>query len=133
MGLAATFFGPLTRPFLVLRKTTPLLAAVIGVERLLRIDFNANARPVSFVSLAVEGVKQKKTQWDSNGGALPGYGAPTGIVVNYAPDRAVRFDLAGVPQEAFAAVYRLEQVQLLLKGRPIPAGVLPQVASGSTL
>jgi hypothetical protein len=106
------------------------LAAVIGVERLLRIDFNANAKPASFVSLAVEGVKQKRAQWGSNGGALPGYGAPTGIIVNYAPDWAVKFDLAGVPQEAFAAAYRVGQVQLLLKGRPIPAGVLPQVASG---
>ena len=94
------------------------LAAVIGVERLLRIDFNANAKPVSFVSLAVEGVKQKRAQWGSNGGALPGYGAPTGIIVNYAPDWAVKFDLAGVPQEAFAAAYRVGQVQLLLKGRP---------------
>ncbi len=38
------------------------LAAVIGVERLLCVDFNATARPVSLVRLALEGVKQKKAQ-----------------------------------------------------------------------
>jgi len=108
------------------------LAAVIGVERLLRIDFDANARPVSFVRLAVEGAKQKTAQWGSNGGALPGYGEPTGIIVNYAPDSAVRFDLAGAPQEAFAAAYRVGQAELLIKGRPIPSGILPQVACGLT-
>jgi hypothetical protein len=108
------------------------LAAVIGVERLLRIDFDADARPVSFVRFAVEGVEQKRAQWGSNGGALPGYGEPTGIIVNYAPDWAVRFDLDGAPEETFAAAYRVGQVQLVLKGRPIPAGVLPPVASGLT-
>jgi hypothetical protein len=108
------------------------LAAVIGVERLLRIDFDANARPVSFVRFAVEGVKQKRAQWGSNGGALPGYGEPTGIILNYAPDWAVRFDLDGAPEETFPAAYRVGQVQLVLKGRPIPAGILPPVASGLT-
>lgn len=43
------------------------LAAVIAVERLLRVDFNATASPVSLVRPALDGVKQKKAQWGRRG------------------------------------------------------------------
>ena len=39
------------------------LVAVIGVERLLRVDFDTNVSPVGFVKLALRGVKQKLTEW----------------------------------------------------------------------
>ena len=99
------------------------LAAVIGVERLLRVDFDVNASPVLFVRLALGGVKQKLAEW---GGTLPGYGRPTGIIVNYKPDFGARFDLAGRPRETCNGAYRVGPVDLLMKGRPIPAGILPR-------
>jgi hypothetical protein len=39
------------------------IAAVIGAERLLRIDFDAKVSPVTFVKLALEGLKQKTGEW----------------------------------------------------------------------
>jgi hypothetical protein len=102
------------------------VAAVISVERILRVNFHANAKPISFVKLALDGVKQKLAEWNCE--ALPGFGRLTGIVVNYSPDNSVRFDLNGTPQETFDEAYRVGQVELLIKGRPIPSGVLPQVS-----
>jgi hypothetical protein len=101
------------------------IAAIIGVERLLRVDFDVNVSPVSFVKLALDGVKQKLAEW---GSTIPAFGRPTGIVVNYSPDFGVRFDLDGTARETFDAAYRIGQVYLLIKGRPVPAGVLPRVA-----
>jgi hypothetical protein len=93
------------------------VAAIIGAERLLRVEFQTDARPVQFVKLALDGVKQRLAEWRH---PLPGYGRPTGIIVNYAPDCGVRFDLDGTPRETLDEAYRVGQVQLFLKGRPVP-------------
>lgn len=37
---------------------------------------------------------------------LPGFGGVTGFVINYTPDRAVRFDRAGNPVEELDSAYR---------------------------
>jgi hypothetical protein len=97
------------------RIPTPLFMALMGVDRLLRIDFDTNADPVRFLSLALEGFEQKTAQW---GRTFPGFGKPTGIVVNYAPDRAMRFDLAGAPQDVLDKAYRIGEVRLHIKGAP---------------
>jgi hypothetical protein len=96
------------------------VVAAIGAERLLRLDFDLNASAVQFAHLARIGMKQKLAEW---GRVLPGYGQPVGYVVNYAPDRAVTFDLDEMPQEIFDKAYRVGQVQLLIKGQPVPEGV----------
>jgi hypothetical protein len=96
------------------------VVAVIGAERLLRVDFDAKASPVSFVKLALEGLKQKTAEW---GNALPGYGRPTGFVVNYRPDFGVRFNLDGSARETFDKAYRVGEVSLLIKGQPVPPGM----------
>jgi hypothetical protein len=102
--------------------SSPLfIAAIIGAERLLRVDFEPRARPVQFVRLALDGVKQRLAEWRH---PLPGYGRPTGIIVNYSPDCGVRFDLDGTPRETFDEAYRIGQVQLMLKDRPTPPLVL---------
>jgi len=104
------------------------VAAVIGVERLLRVDFDTSVSPVRFVTLALDAVQQKLAEW---GATLPGYGRPTGIIVNYEPDFSVRFDLDGTPRETFEAALRIGQVDLLIKGRPVPPADLPRVGSGA--
>jgi len=96
------------------------IAAVIGAERLLRIDFDAKVSPVTSVKLALEGLKQKTGEW---GSVLPGYGRPAGIVVNYRPNFGVRFDLDGTARKTFDKAYRVGQVSLLIKGRPVPPGI----------
>jgi hypothetical protein len=39
------------------------IAAIIGVDRLLRVEFQTGARPVQFVTLALDGVKQRLAKW----------------------------------------------------------------------
>jgi hypothetical protein len=57
---------------------------------------------------------------------IPAFGRATGLILNYAPNFAVRFDLRGTPQEIFGQAYRIGQAQLLLNGRSIPPGLYPE-------
>jgi hypothetical protein len=93
------------------------VAAVIGVERILRIDFDPNATPLQFARLALQGVNRRAAEWS---GVLPAYGKPIGFVVNYSPDSAVMFDLKGVPLDSFDGAVRVAEVSLVIKERPIP-------------
>jgi hypothetical protein len=52
------------------------VAAIIGAERLLRVDFDARAMPIQFSFLALEGIEERRAKW---GDASPGYGRPTGF------------------------------------------------------
>jgi hypothetical protein len=72
------------------------VAAVIGAERLLRVDFNLDGERKSYVKKSLEGVERRLAKWH---GTIPAFGRPTGLIVNYAPNFAVRFDLRGTPQE----------------------------------
>ncbi len=55
---------------------------------------------------------------------LPAFGRPIGLVVNYSPDRAVRFDLDGNALEILQRAYRIGEAYLLHRGRPIPQNIL---------
>jgi len=71
-------------------KTVPspiFVAALIGVEKLLRIDLDATQGPVSFVRQVLDRLPE----------GVPAFGKPIGFVINYFPDKAVRFDPNGQP------------------------------------
>ena len=101
------------------------VAAIIGVERLLRVDFDLDGERESYIKKVLEEVERRLAKWN---GMIPAFGRPTGLIVNYAPNFAVRFDLRGTPQEIFGEAYRIAQTYLLLKERSIPPGALPRVA-----
>jgi hypothetical protein len=61
------------------------VAAMIGVEKLLRIDLDATQGPVSFVRQVLDRLPE----------GVPAFGKPIGFVINYSPDKAVRFDPTG--------------------------------------
>jgi hypothetical protein len=56
--------------------------------------------------------------------ALPAFGRPIGLVINYSPDRAVRFDLDGNALEILQRAYRIGEAYLVHRGRPIPRETL---------
>jgi hypothetical protein len=58
------------------------VAAIIGVEKLLRIDREATKGPLSFVKQVLDRLPE----------GVPAFGKPIGCVINYSPDKAVRFD-----------------------------------------
>ena len=69
------------------------VVAVIGVEKILRIDFDLSDGEESYLRLALIGLKTRQKRWPNEG--LPGFGVPTGITVNYSPDRGVSYTLDG--------------------------------------
>ena len=91
------------------------VAAMIGVEKLLRIDLDATQGPVSFVRQVLDRLPER----------VPAFGKPIGFVINYSPDKAVRFDPNGQPIEMLDKAVRPGTAVLLrLGGRPISAEAL---------
>jgi hypothetical protein len=91
------------------------VAAIVGVEKLLRIDLDATQGPVSFVRQALDRLPER----------VSAFGKPIGFVINYSPDKAVRFDRNGQPIATLDEAVRPGTAVLLrLGGRPIPAEAL---------
>jgi hypothetical protein len=90
------------------------VAAIIGVEKLLRIDLDATQGPVSFVRQVLDRLPER----------VPAFGKPIGFVINYSPDKAVRFDPNGQPIAMLDKAVRPGTAALRLGGRPIPAEAL---------
>jgi hypothetical protein len=90
------------------------VAAMIGVEKLLRIDLDATQGPVSYVRQVLDRLPE----------GVPAFGKPIGFVINYSPDQAVRFDRNGQPIETLDEAVRPGTAVLRLGGRPIPAEAL---------
>jgi hypothetical protein len=91
----------------------------------LGVDFDLDGERKSYIKQSLEEVERRLAKWNET---IPAFGRPTGLIVNYAPNFAVRFDLQGTPREIFGEAYRIGQTYLLLKGRSIPPGALPRVA-----
>jgi hypothetical protein len=87
------------------------VAALIGVEKLLRIDLDATQGPVSFVRQVLNRLPE----------GVPAFGKPIGFVINYSPDKAVRFDPNGQPIAVLDEAVRPGTAVLRLAGRPIRA------------
>jgi hypothetical protein len=87
------------------------VAAIIGVEKLLRIDLDPTQGPVSFVRQVLDRLPE----------GVPAFGEPIGFVINYSPDRAVRFDSNGQPIAILDKAVRPGTAVLRLGGRPIHA------------
>ena len=66
------------------------VAAVIGVERLLRLDLDHALDPVTYVTQALDALEQRLVRWK---GVLPAFGRPVGLVVNFTPDSALGLTL----------------------------------------
>jgi hypothetical protein len=81
------------------------VAALIGVEKILRIDFDTSLPEATFVQQALAKLPEQTIA----------FGRPTGVTVNYAPDRAVRYDLRGDPIETLAEAIRCGKGYLTVK------------------
>ena len=88
------------------------VAAIFGVDRILRIDFDPDQPPVTYTRQALVGIQQKLAHFKC--AALPGFGKPIGFVVNYSPDHAVRYNLQGNALEILPAAYRTGRAAMSL-------------------
>jgi hypothetical protein len=87
------------------------VAAMIGVEKLLRIDLDATQGPVSYVRQVLDRLPE----------GVPAFGKPIGFVINYSPDKAIRFDLKGQPIAVLDKAVRPGTAVLRFGGRPVTA------------
>lgn len=100
------------------------VASLIGINQLKRVDFETSDNPVLFIDQALAGLQKKLERWK---GQIPCFGKPTGIIINYTPDKAIQFDLNGRPVEIFDAAYRLGQASLSIRGREFSSNELGAV------
>jgi hypothetical protein len=124
------------RPHAVIltERTVPqpiFVAAIIGVERLLGIDFDLALPPLSYASQALTGIRRRLWEFSSESGriadALPGFGRPIGVIVNYTPDRAIRFDLDGNALEILPRAHRPAETYIAVRSQPLPLETLRAV------
>jgi len=92
------------------------VAALYGVDALLRIDFDVREKPVSYLQSALKILRARMSQYN---GTLPAFGKPTGVVINYRPDRAVHFDIEGHPIRILDSAYRVGMIETKIGGRKI--------------
>jgi hypothetical protein len=98
-----------------IRPSPIVIAALLGDSKLLRIDFDLENDSGSYIQQALQKIPK---------GTIPAFGMPVGVVVNYSPDHAIRFDLEGMPLEFLGKAYHVGQPRLLMKGQAIPPGIL---------
>jgi hypothetical protein len=97
------------------KKPEPLfVAAIIGIDQLKRVDFEPGSSPLTFIDQGLKGLRKELERWK---GQIPCFGKPTGIIINFSPDYAVRFDLKGQPFEILDGAYRLGSASLSIRGR----------------
>jgi hypothetical protein len=90
----------------------------VGVDQLLRVDFDLTKEPTTFVEQALRGAREKIGKGSC--GRIPAFGKPTGVVVNYSPDHAVEFDLKGNPLRVLELAHRPGTASFSPKGRASP-------------
>jgi hypothetical protein len=83
-----------------------------GPERWLKISLDLSQPPVTFAAQAC--AVAKESPW------VPFHGRPTGFIVNFNPDSAVRFDLGGNPVEHCDRAYTPGEVELFLGRCKVP-------------
>jgi hypothetical protein len=100
---------------IVTERTRPqplFMAAFFGVNRLLRLELDLTAPGASFPRQALTGLQRRLAEFPDVAEGLPSFGRPTGVLVNYAPDCAIRYDLEGRVQELLPAAVQLSEVEL---------------------
>ena len=83
---------------------------------------------MTYVSQALDGVRQRRQRWRGN--SLPAFGKMVGFIVNFTPDFAVRYDLDGNAVEQYDQAYRIGDVQLSIAGRAVSHAELMAIFSG---
>ena len=91
------------------RPSPIFVAAYIGPEKILRVDFDKNKTKNDWISDTVMKLPEK----------VPAFGSVIGFYINYAPLYAVEYDLRGEPVQELNQAKRVGQSSISLKGRDI--------------
>lgn len=91
------------------------VALLVGVEKILRIDFEDGSSPVSYAFQSLAAIQRRTAE----NGRLPAFGRPISYVVNYSPEKAVVFALDGTPQNVCDKAASYNDGSLKLRGRSL--------------
>lgn len=79
-------------------------AALIKADKFKRIDFMPNSNPLPYVKQVLDRLPD----------GVPCFGKTTGFVINYATDKALRFDKAGRPVSIVSSAYLVDEARLII-------------------
>ena len=96
-----------------------LCALTGGPDRWLRIALDTTHPPLTFAEQALATARREA--------ATLFYGAVTGVIVNYSPDRAIRFDLEGNPVHVYDRAYSPGEITISLGRRPLSPDEIEQL------
>jgi hypothetical protein len=91
-------------------------AAITGADRQLWINFEPGSSRITYIKQVLQQVRQRSP--------IRFYGRAVGVIVNFAPDAAVRFDLDGNAVEVLTAAYRPGELTVAIRGRPVSKNAL---------
>jgi len=81
------------------------ICAFAGGERFIWVDLDLSQPRARFIHQALEELARRQRSLGRT--KLPFFGAPTGVVVNLSPHRAIRYDLDGRAVELLPRAYRI--------------------------
>jgi hypothetical protein len=97
-------------------------AAITGADRHLRVDFEPGTSSVTFLKQAIRAAKRRSP--------IRFYGAAIGVIINYSPDQAVKFGLDGEALEILPKAYKIGEISISLRGRPVSKDALTAILIG---
>ena len=98
-----------------------------GAERWLIIRFDLSRPPITFVQQALEALPNRVNLGQDGKRYVTFFGEALGVIVNYAPDNAIRCDLEGRALEVLERAYRPGEVGLSIGGRPVEPRVIARL------
>jgi hypothetical protein len=104
------------------RPSSITMAAFSGMDRRKRIDFTPGLPPVTYLQQALRTTRQRSP--------ITFYGEVVGVIVNYSPDRAIKYDMAGNIIEVLTRAVCADEITLYIRNKPIPSGAFPALLSG---
>jgi hypothetical protein len=87
-----------------------------GIGRWLIVPVDPSSAPITFVRQVLDALPDKLRTGPSGQKGVPFFGQATGFILNYSPDRAVRFTLNGEALETIPKAYRPGEVELSIGG-----------------
>jgi hypothetical protein len=97
-------------------------AAITGADRHLWVDFEPGSAPLSYLGQTLKAARQRSP--------IMYFGNATGVIVNYSPDHAIRFDLDGTPLEVLSGAHRGGSLSFSIRGKTVPKEALAAIFSG---
>jgi hypothetical protein len=111
--------------FIITEHTVPTsitMAAFVGADQSLWVDFEPGTAPITYLGQTLRTAKQRSP--------IPFFGNAIGVIINYSPDEALRFDMQGMPVEILPTAHQGETLSVSIRGRVVSSKTFAAIFSG---